>query len=173
MDRTKDWPIRPKEESGAAFDPAKVYEENRSRLFNYFRRCGVPRATSEDLMQATFLVLLEEPGRFHPDRGSMQVFLIGIARNLRRAWARRSRFATGALEGFDEVVADGPEVDADIVAIRSAVRALSEEAREAIVLREFHGMSYEEIARIQGVPVGTIRSRLARARDELRRRMTS
>ena len=56
--------------------------------------------------------------------------------------------------------------------LRRAVRALDDDSREVIVLREFQDLSYEEIAEVVGVPVGTVRSRLFRAREELRARMT-
>jgi len=55
--------------------------------------------------------------------------------------------------------------------LRQAVAALDPEFREVVVLREFQDLSYEEIARATGVPVGTVRSRLFRAREELRRKL--
>lgn len=55
--------------------------------------------------------------------------------------------------------------------LREAVASLDEDAREVIVLREFQDLSYEEIAAAVGCPVGTVRSRLFRAREELRRRL--
>jgi RNA polymerase sigma-70 factor (ECF subfamily) len=65
-------------------------------------------------------------------------------------------------------VAEGTAAE-DTIAVRDAVLALVEEQREAIILREFHGLDYQEIAAVQEVPVGTVRSRLARAREELRK----
>ena len=59
----------------------------------------------------------------------------------------------------------------DVELLRRAVAALDEDSREVIVLREYEGLSYEEIAAAAGIPVGTVRSRLFRAREELRRRL--
>ena len=74
-----------------------------------------------------------------------------------------------SLMTFALKTADRPETLAS--ALRSAVASLDPEFREVIVLRELQDLSYEEIAEIAGVPVGTVRSRLFRAREELRRRL--
>jgi RNA polymerase sigma-70 factor (ECF subfamily) len=62
--------------------------------------------------------------------------------------------------------------DIDIARLRTEIEALPEDFREVIVLREFEELSYEEIARIAGVPIGTVMSRLARARGRLQERLT-
>ena len=153
----------------AAVDLDSTYRRQRIPIFNYFRRCGIPRDASEDLTQGVFIVLMEHAGRFDPGRGSLDAFLFGIARNLRRARERKDRnirdgsTATQALAGVSAAVAD------DVVATKQAIRSLPEEQREAIILREFHGLVYQEIARVQGVEIGTVRSRLARGRENLRR----
>ena len=59
----------------------------------------------------------------------------------------------------------------DVARLRRAIAHLDPEQRETLVLREFQGMSYEEIAEVTGVPTGTVRSRLFRARNELRERL--
>jgi RNA polymerase sigma-70 factor (ECF subfamily) len=159
---------------GKATDPAgrrsldieAAYRENRVRLFNYFLRCGLPRGGAEDSVQGVFLVLLQDRDRYDPERGSLDVYLFGIARNVRRAYARRHQ---REWHRDPLAAADRPtRKDADVVAIRESVRRLGEEYREVLILREFHGFSYDEIAAIQGVPKGTVRSRLARAREQLR-----
>jgi RNA polymerase sigma-70 factor, ECF subfamily len=58
-----------------------------------------------------------------------------------------------------------------VALLQEAVASLDDDSREVIVLREFQDLSYEEIAEAVGVPVGTVRSRLFRAREELRRRL--
>lgn len=143
----------------------------RRDLFNYFRRCGVPAHASDDLTQETFLALLDSLSRFDPNRGPLRSFLFGIAKSVRKAWERRSGCSTKR-HGEIPACASGPgSVPEDVVSVRSAVLGLPDEQREAILLREFHGFSYEEIAGLQGVPVGTVRSRLARAREDLRDRL--
>ena len=152
----------------AAVDVEQLYMRHRDGLFNYFRRCGLSREASEDLRHAVFAVLLENPGRYDPSRGPVEPFLYGIARTLRLAWSRmREKDAAGV-----EPVGSGAEWRGDqglrALEVQEAVASLHIDLREALVLREYHGFDYQEIARIQGIPVGTVRSRLARAREHLR-----
>ena len=152
-------------------DLEQAYHRHRVPLFNYFRRCGLPRAAAEDLTQGVFLVLLERAERFDPSRGTLQVFLFGVARNLRRAWRRKQRTRGEQPEIFDqEPAVRSGDVETPAI-VRQAVASLDEERRETLILREFHGLGYDEIAKVQDVAIGTVRSRLARARDELRRRL--
>ena len=148
-------------------DPGISWDQHRSDLFNYFRRCGAPRDAADDLAQATLVVLLEEPARYQPGRGPLRIYLFGIARNLRRAW-ERSRSRLPPADPAAPPMGGGSAAE-DIATVRAAVLALVEEQREAIILREFHGLDYREIASVQEVPIGTVRSRLARAREELRK----
>jgi RNA polymerase sigma-70 factor (ECF subfamily) len=145
-----------------------AYRRYRLAVFNYLRRCGAPREAAEELMQSTFIVLLEKPHRYDSNRGPLLPFLIGVARTLRLAWLRRA-----TLEATDRATA-APSMDEStgtIADVRAAVLELPDEFRESLVLREFHGFTYQEIADLQGIPVGTVRSRLARARDLLRVRL--
>ena len=65
-------------------------------------------------------------------------------------------------------MAGRPTARESVLAVRDAVARLPDRYREAVVLREFHGLSYEELAEVLEVPVGTVRSRLHRARATLR-----
>jgi RNA polymerase sigma-70 factor (ECF subfamily) len=155
--------VKSPEPEGASVDPEETYERHRVKIFNYFRRCGVPPYASEDLTQGVFVVLLENLRRFDPDRGPLDAFLFGIARNLRRAWGRT--VSRGPAASDQVAIAGSPHED--VMAVREAIQRLPEEQREAIILREFHGHSYEVIAQLQGVALGTVRSRLARGRETL------
>ena len=149
-------------------DPAEAYRLHRAALFNYFRRCGLPAQAAEDQLQSVFVVLLESLHRYDPARGSLQSFLFGVARNLRLAWRRRNPEAFPS-RGLPE---DGTPPDAtESVALRQAVSRLPDDQREALILREFHGFDYAEIGVMQGIPLGTVRSRLFRAREALRRQL--
>jgi len=155
-------PARSVPDLGGAFRALRV------PLYNYFRRCGVLPAPAEDLTQGVFLALLERPGGFDPSRGRFESYVFGVAANLRRRWRRRDERTVRESPRHEPAHSSEP---VEIAALRQALAALGDDQREAVVLREFHGLSYDEIAEAQGVPVGTVRSRLARAREALRARL--
>jgi RNA polymerase sigma-70 factor (ECF subfamily) len=151
-------------DSGGPLSTEAAYRRYRTQLFNYFRRCGVPAAAAEDLTQRVFILLLEDPARYDPSRGPLQHYLFGVARNLRHAWERERK----RVVEIDPSFPAGHRRNEASMSVRQAVDALPEDQREALILREFHGFDYESIARLQNVPVGTVRSRLSRARETLR-----
>jgi RNA polymerase sigma-70 factor (ECF subfamily) len=101
---------------------------------------------------------------------------LAIVRNTSLSWRRRSRRDESNVL-FDELThratVEAPNsedrmVDADrMIALRNCIEALPADQREVLVLREFEDMSYKQIAETMGLPVGTVMSRLARARQRL------
>ena len=113
------------------------------------------------------------------ERGDARAWFLTIVRNAFYDWLRRNRPAEivpGDDEAIDRAV-DPLAVDPEQAAVRqSDARALSEaisalplQFREVLILREFEDMSYKEIARVADIPIGTVMSRLARARGLLQR----
>jgi RNA polymerase sigma-70 factor, ECF subfamily len=108
--------------------------------------------------------------------GAGRAWLLAIVRNTVRTWHDRNRYQADATE-FDErlhsegIADDHPEASAvrksESEALREAIDRLPAEFREVIVLRELEGLSYKEISDVAGVPVGTVMSRLSRARRRL------
>jgi len=118
--------------------------------------------------------------------GDFRAWFLTIVRNASFTWLRRNRPHQGAggddgpdpasLAAADSNVYDPAAIalraaDADLV--RRAIDILPEVLREAIVLREMEGLSYKEIGRIAGVPIGTVMSRLARGRKQLQALLTA
>jgi len=110
--------------------------------------------------------------------GNMRAWLLTIVRNTCYTWLHQNRPPESAVE-FDEEIhseefsADAnPELQvlasADKATLQRALEELPEMFREALVLREIEGMSYKEIADVASVSIGTVMSRLARARTRLR-----
>ena len=107
-----------------------------------------------------------------------RAWLLAIVRNVCYTWLRRNRQQELTTE-FDEKVhtlegdALNPERlvlrEGDSARVRQAVEALPAEFREVLVLREIEGLSYKEIGAVVDIPVGTVMSRLARARGHLQR----
>lgn len=129
-------------------------------------------ADAEDLVQETFAAVLN--GRFRGD-SAVRTWLVAILLK-QVAMLRRSRRRRGpavSLESELMPLAGGlstAQVAEARLDLATMLQSLSPEHREVIVLRELEGLSYDEMARVLGVPVGTVESRLHRAREELRRR---
>jgi RNA polymerase sigma-70 factor (ECF subfamily) len=129
--------------------------------------CGSPEV-AEDIAQEVFLTLLRQPGRFDPGRGALRSFLLAVARNLAlKRWRDEHRwneledeFATPALDLESRETAD---------AVSAAVASLPPLQREVLILAQYEELSLEEIARAVDAEVGTIKSRLHRARENLKR----
>jgi RNA polymerase sigma-70 factor (ECF subfamily) len=135
---------------------------------------------AEDVVQEAYLRALRSFDRYRG--GDPRAWVLTIVRNTCYTWLRRNRAADAALsgDGLDDSVAEiaadpatQPEVqfmrEVDGQLLRAALEALPTEFREALVLRELEGFSYKEIADIADVPLGTVMSRLARARAQLQR----
>jgi len=145
-------------------------------------------ADAEDVVQETFLRAWHGLERFRGE-SSLKTWLYAIALNRARARhgavARlRALFTPGKVREDDlfaslDDVADGtlsPEENAVLAErrrrLRAAMRDLPDEFRTAVVLRDLEGLSYEEVAAVLGVPVGTVRSRLARGRALLKEKLS-
>jgi RNA polymerase sigma-70 factor (ECF subfamily) len=136
-----------------------------------WRYCAhlVGPAHADDATQAAFLRALRSIGGFRGE-SSAKTWLFGVARNtcldLRRTLARRSRLA-------EHVRAQPRPVDVALHAdhvppeLEELLAALAPDRREAFVLTQVVGLSYEAAAEVVGIPIGTIRSRVARARADL------
>jgi RNA polymerase sigma-70 factor (ECF subfamily) len=125
-------------------------------------------ADAEDVLQETFSGALQAMPAFE-GRSSARTWLSRILVKQAAKWRRRrSVRRTVALEA----AAPGPSPEQGLrIDVLGALETLSPEHREVIALREFQGMSYEEIAEVLGLPRGTVESRLFRARQELRERL--
>jgi RNA polymerase sigma factor (sigma-70 family) len=130
---------------------------------------------AEDVVQEAYLRAYRSFGGFHGTDG--RAWLLTIVRNTCYTWLRRNRAEQHSTPFDEEIHSEGvaspnPEElllkDADRQHLTYALEQLPVEFREALVLREFEGLSYKEIADVSGVPVGTVMSRLARARDRLK-----
>lgn len=163
----------------------QLYRRKQGPIYRFALHMSGNAAVAEDVTQEVFMAVVRNPGRFDPTRGSLGGFLFGIARNhLRKRWEQEQRFA--ALEGDADEIAqavslngNGTERHAEnhyddeaMKRLQRAIGTLPGNYREALVLCDLQEMSYEEAAAALGCPVGTVRSRLHRARalltDKLR-----
>ncbi|MGW8768280.1 RNA polymerase sigma factor [Streptomyces sp. NPDC055815] len=164
-----------------AGDPAalgEAYDEHARVLYHYaYRVCG-DRAAAEDVVSAAFLEAWRCRGKVHADGGSLRPWLLGIATNILRGAAREARRRDAALARIpergvlpdfaDDVLArmtDGEQIRA----ARVALGKLKRREREVFTLVVWAGLDYAAAGEALGIPVGTVRSRLSRARERLRK----
>lgn len=134
-------------------------------------------SAAEDAVSLTFLEAWRLRERVDPDGGSLRPWLLGITvnvvRNASRA-ARRHHAAVGrlppasAVPDFADDLADRMDDAARVAQVRVLLGTFRQNEREVIALCVWSGLDYEQAARALGVPVGTVRSRLSRARARLR-----
>jgi RNA polymerase sigma-70 factor (ECF subfamily) len=131
---------------------------------------------AEDLVQDSYVRALQSFGGFRG--GDARAWILAIVRNTCYTWLAKNKAHAPVVEFNDEIeTADAEALDpallaarsSDGEAVRKALEELAPEFREVVVLRELEGLSYHEIADVAGVPVGTVMSRLSRARKRLRR----
>ena len=138
---------------------------------------------ANDVVQEAFLRALRYFGGFRGEGASQsRAWLLAIVRNMAYTWRRRYR-TDAAMTEFDETIHGeaGSEGHPDTVLSRSdsretlaaALDRLPPEFREVIVLREIEELSYKEISEVVDVPVGTVMSRLSRARKRLQETLTA
>ena len=138
--------------------------------YSYARYLTRDPTAAEDIVQDAFLRALSGIATC---RGNEKAWLLAIVRNGFLDWARRSGRRTESLDGDAAEIADLDDPEAilqrrhDAMAVRTMVETLPEPFREALVLRELEELSYREIAGLTGAPIGTVMSRLARARAML------
>jgi RNA polymerase sigma-70 factor (ECF subfamily) len=148
-------------------------------VYNHAFRLTGDWSTAEDVMSLTFLEAWRQHGRVHVEGGSLRPWLLGIATNLvsnQRRAARRHRQVMAELPPPPEAVPDfaeeaGGRIDdaARIAALHDALARLRRPDREVLALCVWAGLDYREAAEALGIPVGTVRSRLSRARAKLHR----
>jgi RNA polymerase sigma-70 factor (ECF subfamily) len=150
-----------------------AFEQHKDAVYRFAWRMSGSPAAAEDITQDVFVGLLRHPGRFDPARGTLRAFLLGIARNLAlKHWRAEHRFEPLEDGAHARAIAAEPidigrgEVG-DIVG--RAVRALVPLQREVVILVEYEGLTLAEVAGAVAADIGTVKSRLHRARENLRR----
>nr|WP_268913672.1 RNA polymerase sigma factor [Corynebacterium uropygiale] len=151
---------------------AQFIRATQDDVWRLLAHLGGPES-ADDLTQETYLRVLGALPRFAA-RSSARTWLLSLARrvwvdNIRHDMARPRKSAAD----YDEVAASRPDEGTDSatwsawIDARTVINQLPEERREALILTQVLGYTYEEAAHIAGVRVGTIRSRVARARKDV------
>lgn len=171
---TDDWRLV-KSGDRAAFE--RIFQRHADTVHRFLaRRCG-DVGIAEDLVGEVFLQAWRQRHRVDLHHGSLRPWLFGVANNLvRRHWRGRSRFGRAIARlprpdqqpGHDEAIATSIDAQRRLERLRDAVESLPRAHAEVVLLRAWEGLDYEAIATVLDIPVGTVRSRLSRARTRLR-----
>jgi RNA polymerase sigma-70 factor (ECF subfamily) len=144
-----------------AFDT--LYRTHGRKLEVFLRRILGSWQAAEDVTQETFAGIWRRPNGFDPERGTLRAYLFGAARKRAAEWWRKQGIPR------ESVPNETAKCDTETASLLAdAVSRLSEDGRTLIWLREVEGYSYDELAQILEIPVGTVASRLFVAREELR-----
>jgi RNA polymerase sigma-70 factor (ECF subfamily) len=142
---------------------AELFERYREPVYGFFRRRLRDTARAEELAQETFLAVLHGIERYEP-RANFRTYLYAIAfRQVSNEW-RRAKRDTVRIENEPATQED----PGDALWLRHAVEQLDAAHREVLLLREYEQLRYDEISELLRIPVNTVRSRLFRARMELK-----
>ena len=140
------------------------YREHAPRLRSFLRHLLGSRQAADDIAQEAFLMLWQQPNGFDPGRGRLKAYLFGIARKRAAEWWRRRPPGEEERQPAPVTVEGEPAL-----LLEDALAHVEPELRSLLWLREVEGYSYAELAEILDIPLGTVKSRLFAAREDLRR----
>jgi RNA polymerase sigma-70 factor (ECF subfamily) len=156
-----------------------LFERHVQQVYSYcFRRLG-SREAAEDAAQAVFVELWRKRKAVMVGE-SLRPYLFGLANNVARNASRSNRRYTNAIARLPapravadhaESVAAGVDVERQMHQVLAALRGLRRAEQDVLAMCDWSGLTYEEAAAALGIPVGTVRSRLSRARQHVRERL--
>ena len=154
---------------------ATLYRLHFPAVFRFAFYMTADRATAGELTQDVFVWLVHNHRQFDAGRGDLGAFLCGVGRMLLRQRQRAERrwLPLAEAAAVSPAFAGGIEREQEAAALRQAIAALPERYREAVVLCDLEGKSYEQAAAALDCAIGTVRSRLHRARELLARKILS
>jgi RNA polymerase sigma-70 factor (ECF subfamily) len=146
---------------------AELYERLEPGLYRYVLHMTSSPSAAEEIAHEVFLQLMTAGARFDERRGCLEAWVYGVARNLVRAFRRKGSVEEPVDQAvLDDIVGDLIH-DENLAALKTAIAELPHAYREAVVLCDLEERNYDEAARLMGCPIGTVRSRLHRARGLL------
>jgi len=142
---------------------AELYERHEAALYRYALCMSGSRSIAEETVQEVFCRLIAGAGRFDERRGTLEAWLYGVARNLARRMVGGGTEPVAEAASGDDLLGELLE-DERTVSLYRALDELPPRYREVVLLCDLEERSYEAAAKLLECPVGTVRSRLHRAR---------
>jgi RNA polymerase sigma-70 factor (ECF subfamily) len=154
-----------------------LYRKYQARVYRFsLQISGMPHI-AEEVTQETFLALIRAPHKYQTERGLLMLYLFGIARKLAWKSTRRDRLFAVLDDDRELAMIDSPDMASDLARkeqvkkLRRSILSLPRKYREVIVLCSLQELSYEEAATIIDSSIGTVRSRMHRAKQLLVRKL--
>ena len=174
-DRTSDRILVEQFRAGDRDAFAALYRAHFPAVYKFAYYMTADQSRAAEITQDVFVWLVHHPGEFDADRGELPAFLGGVARKLLqrqqrndRRWLPLDEAASPAARSHESGdFAGGLERQQDTERLRKAIAALPARYREAVILCDLESKSYQEAAATIGCAMGTVRSRLHRARELL------
>ncbi|MGE5480275.1 MAG: RNA polymerase sigma factor [Chloroflexota bacterium] len=161
--------INDKKLARAVFD--EIYRRYSAGIFTYCLKILDNRKEAEDVFQETFMKFFEEVAKSSHKITHINGFLIKIAKNLCINEKTRSKYRAGvSLDGLELPDTNEQSYESKEMSriLESAISALPDSYREALVMKEYLGMSYQEISDVTGMSMGQVRVTIYRAKQKLR-----
>jgi RNA polymerase sigma-70 factor (ECF subfamily) len=161
-------------QQGRLSDLDRLFERHHRPLFQFFLRLTGDRQASEDLVQDVFLRMLRYRATYQPF-SQFRTWMYQLARNAHIDRFKRTRRVVGLEEAPGEPASPAPhpgeilERTRELATLRRALTRLSHEHREVLILSRFHGLSYRQVGEVVGCAEGTVKVRVFRAMQQLRR----
>jgi len=143
----------------------ELFERYRNPVYGFFRRRLNNAGRAEELAQDTFLVILRGVEQYEA-QAKFRTYLYAIA--MKQLWSERRKELRAAKFAASPQEARQESDPSTALWLRDALCQLDVDHREVLMLREYEQLSYDEIAEVLAVPINTVRSRLSRARGELK-----
>ena len=159
-----------------------LYRRHKDAVYRLALLYAGSGAAAADVTQEAFLFFMTKPEHYDPARGTLAAWLCGVARNLARKHFAGREDATDPSDLADDTVLREEQIerhtplekvlrDEAADAVRRALARIAPHYRDVLILCELSELSYAEAAQVCGIDIGTVRSRLSRARSQLAERL--
>ncbi len=150
---------------------AELYTRREPALYRYALHASGSATVAEEVASEVFVQLMTATAKFDATRGTLESYLYGVARNLVRMFRRRGPVQEAVDRPFQHDILGDLIHGEHTAALQEAVRQLPDNYRDVVILCDLEERNYDEVACLIGCPIGTVRSRLHRARATLAARL--